>query len=217
MISPERLNSMQREWAQLLGSYGVAPADAYPPFDRLVAAYTESHRHYHTLEHLAEMFRVVGRLAGLCRDARAVRLAVWFHDAVYDSRAKDNEERSAALVADQLGPLGLPDGVHVRVADLVRRTAHLSGEGVASDPDVEVLLDADLAILGASEDRYRRYAEDVRREYAFVPEPDYRADRAAVLRHFLALPHIYRTKPLSEAGEAAARRNLAAELGRLTA
>jgi predicted metal-dependent HD superfamily phosphohydrolase len=215
MISPERLDSMQRDWAQLLGGYRVAPADAYPPFDRLVAAYTEPNRHYHTLEHLAEMFRVVGRLANLCRDLRAVRLAVWFHDAVYDPRAKDNEERSAALVTDWLGPLGLPGDVLTRAAGLVRATAHLSGDSSAADPDADVLLDADLAILGASEDRYRRYAEDIRREYAFVPEETYRAGRAAVLKHFLTLPRIYRTVPMAEAGEAAARRNLAAELGRL--
>jgi predicted metal-dependent HD superfamily phosphohydrolase len=214
MITPERLDSAQRDWAQLLGSYGVAPADAYPTFDRLVAAYLQPHRHYHTLEHLSEMFRVVGRLSGLCRDPRAVRLAVWFHDAVYDPRAKDNEERSAALATDWLGRLGLAGETAGRVADLVRATAHLSAEAV-TDRDDDVLLDADLAIFGASEERYLRYAADVRREYAFVPEDAYRAGRAAVLRHFQALPRIYRTASMWDVGEAAARRNLAAELARL--
>lgn len=215
MISHERLDAVQREWVRLLEVYGVHPADAYPPFDRLVAAYSEPHRHYHTLEHLDEMFRVVRRLENRCRDVGAVRLAVWFHDAVYDPSARDNEERSAALVTDLLGRLGIPGGVLDRVSGLIKITAHLSTEATVGDPDGDVLVDADLAILGASEERYRRYADDIRREYAFAPEVAYRVGRAAVLRRFLARPRIYRTPPMSDSGEAAARRNIEAELTRL--
>ncbi|HVL11359.1 MAG TPA: hypothetical protein VM529_02255, partial [Gemmata sp.] len=94
MISPERLDAMQGQWVRLLAPFGVAPAAAYPPFDALVAAYSAPGRHHHTLEHLAEMFRVAGRLAPQTDDPAAVQLAIWFHDAVYDPRAKDNEARS---------------------------------------------------------------------------------------------------------------------------
>jgi predicted metal-dependent HD superfamily phosphohydrolase len=203
MVSPERVDLMQRQWAGLLGGYGVAPADAYPVFDRLVAAYSEPHRHYHTLEHLAEMFRVVGRLGG----SAAVHLAVWFHDAVYDPRAKDNEARSADLAVRELTALGLP-------AEEVRRLVLATDHGKPSDigEPAAVLLDADLAILGASEARYRRYADDIRREYAWLPDDAYRTGRAGVLRHFLDMERIYRTDVMSGEGEAAARRNLRAEL-----
>jgi predicted metal-dependent HD superfamily phosphohydrolase len=216
MISPERLDLLQRQWAALLGSFDVPPADAYPPFDRLVAAYSEAHRHYHTLEHIAEALRVAGRLSGDRDDTRAVQLAVWFHDAVYDPRATDNEERSAQLVHVLLAPLGLSDELLSWVAALVRATAHLSDVTPPPDPETLVLLDADLAILGASEERYRRYAADVRREYADVPDPAYRAGRAAVLGRFLARPRIYHHPLLVAEGEEAARRNLRAELAVLT-
>jgi predicted metal-dependent HD superfamily phosphohydrolase len=212
MISPERMDLLQRQWVRLLEEYGVIPADAYPTFDRLVAAYSEPHRHYHTLEHLAEMFRVVGRLSGSCADPRAVQLAVWFHDAVYDPRADDNEERSAELVAEWLGPLGLPAELLARVAALVRATAHLTDPAGSPDQDTQVLLDADLAILGASEGRYRRYAADIRKEYAFVPEAIYRAGRAAVLKQFLARPNLYYHPLMVAEGEATARRNLQSEV-----
>jgi predicted metal-dependent HD superfamily phosphohydrolase len=143
-----------------------------------------------------------------------VQLAVWFHDAVYDPRSKDNEERSAGLVGEWLGPLGLPPETLAKVAALVRATAHFSG-GAASDPDAVALLDADLAILGASEARYRRYAADVRREFAFVPDDAYRTGRAAVLESFLRRDRIYRTDAMHAEGDGPARRNLAAELAEL--
>lgn len=215
MISAERLDLLQRQWVQLLEGLGVSPAGAYPPFDRLVAAYSEPHRHYHTIEHLAEMFRVVGRLSESCTDPRAVRLAVWFHDAVYDPRASDNEERSANLVAEWLGPLGLPADLLARVAALVQATAHLTDPAAAPGPDTQVLLDADLAILGAGEERYRRYAADIRKEYSFVPDATYRTGRAAVLERFLARPIIYHHPLMVAEGENAARRNLRAELDEL--
>jgi predicted metal-dependent HD superfamily phosphohydrolase len=212
MVSPERLDLMQRQWVRLVEEFGVSPADAYPPFDSLVVAYSEPHRYYHTLEHLAEMFRVVGRLAASCADPRAVQFAVWFHDAVYDPRAADNEERSAVLAAETLGELGIgPDAIE-RVAALVRATAHLSGSDPVADPDTIVLLDADLAILAASEPRYRRYAADIRKEYAFVGDDAYRAGRTAMLERFLARPRIYRHPVMIAEGEESARRNLNSEI-----
>jgi predicted metal-dependent HD superfamily phosphohydrolase len=208
MISPERVEALQGQWVRLVARWGVTPAAAYPVFDRLVAAHAEPHRHYHTLEHVAEVLRVAGRLGA----SPAVLLAVWFHDAVYDPRAADNEERSATLAAELLGGLGVP--AVERVADLIRATTHAAGP---ADAETAVLLDADLAILGAAEVRYRRYAADIRREYAHVPDDAYRHGRAAVLRAFLARERIYRTEVMFAEGEAAARRNLADELAGLAA
>jgi predicted metal-dependent HD superfamily phosphohydrolase len=206
---------MQANWVKLLGNFGIEPAAAYPPFDALVAAYSAPERHYHNLEHLGEMFRVVGRLAAHTDDPLAVQLAIWFHDVVYDPRAKDNEAHSAALAAEMLSPLGIPAATIDRVARLVNATAHLAPAEPTADRDTAVLLDADLAILGAAEERYRRYAADIRKEYAFVPDADYRKGRAAVLRLFLARPRIFVNQLLFEEGEARARANLAAELKEL--
>lgn len=216
MYPPERLDPLQRGWAKLLERYGVAPADAYPVFDVLVAAYSAPDRHHHDLEHVADMLRVVSRLVGLADDPAALQLAVWFHDAVYDPRAKDNEDRSAELAVDLLGPVGVPRADLDRVARLVRATAHLTGTEPAGDRETAVLLDADLAVLGAAPDRYRRYAEGIRAEYAWVPEPDYRAGRARVISHFLARPRLFRTDLMYAEGEVRARSNLGAELAALS-
>ncbi len=207
MVSPERLDGLQRGFARLMEGYGVEPARAYPVFDRLVAAYEEPHRHYHTLEHVAEVLRVVGRLGG----TSAVTLAVWFHDAVYDPRATDNEERSANLAAAELTALGIDAATVEKVSGLVRATAHLTGDPRAG-AQIRILLDADLAILGAAPTRYERYAADIRKEYAHVPDADFARGRLAILRRFLDRPAIYFDDRMDEA---AARENLTAECDRL--
>ena len=215
MVSPERLESMQKGWVRVLEKYRVAPADAYPVFDVLVAAYTSPDRHYHNLEHLAEVFKVVERLSGGVEDPNALHLAVWFHDAVYDSRAKDNERRSGDLAVDLLGPIGVPSSAIERIVNMIWATAHIADGHPPAGRDTQVLLDADLAILGASEVRYARYAADIRKEYAWVPEADYRKGRASVLERFLAAPRIYHTPIMFEEGEQQARRNLREELAQL--
>lgn len=216
MVSPERLESMQNAWIKLLERYKVPAEEAYPAFDVLVAAYTAPERHYHNLEHLTEMFRVAGRLALNTDDPSAVQLAIWFHDAVYDPRAKDNESRSGELAVDLLGPIGVPASTIERIVRLIRATAHLDSSDPPADRDTAVILDADLAILGAAPERYQRYAGDIRKEYAWVPEEDYRKGRAAVLSRFLARPRIYAHLIMFEEGEQQARANLAAELANLT-
>lgn len=210
MISPEKLDGLQRGWVHLLAGYAVEPTTAYPPFDRLVAAYSEPHRRYHTLEHLGEMFRVGSRLMRFANHANAVQLAVWFHDIVYDPTRSDNEARSADLATKELEALGLPSATVAAVQTLILATAHLL-DTTTSGADADVLHDADLAVLGASEARYARYAADIRAEYAHVPEADYRRGRSAVLERFLNQPRIYRTDLMFEEGEAAARRNLEQE------
>jgi predicted metal-dependent HD superfamily phosphohydrolase len=204
---------MQAGWVRLLARWSVPPATAYPVFDRLVDAHSEPHRHYHTLEHLGEVFRVAGKLSDAETDPAAIQLAIWFHDAVYDPRATDNEGRSAVLALEHLAPLGIPTETLSHVAAMIRATAH-AGRGEL-DADTAVLLDADLAILSAEQRRYARYAADVRKEYAWVPDEAYRAGRTEVLEGFLNRPRIYRTARMYAAAEEAARANLRAEIERL--
>jgi len=214
MVTPERVESLQTAWVRLLGGYGVGPAAAYPVFDRLVAAHAGPGRYYHTLEHVGEVLRVADRLARFAGDPPAVLLAAWFHDAVYDPTRRDNEVESRRVAADELTAVGLPPGVVAHVGDMILATVHGTADAPV-DSDTAVLLDADLAILAAAGPRYRRYAADIRAEYAHVPDDAYRTGRAAVLEHFLARPRVYRTDVMFADGEAAARQNLAAEIAAL--
>ena len=172
--------------------------------DELRTAYSSDSRGYHDTRHLAE---VLDRLDDLGCDSVVVRLAAWFHDAVYDA-APGDEERSA-LWAER----ALPSELAGEVARLVRVTA-------AHDPAVDdlagqQLCDADLAILAASSERYAEYTRDVRKEYAEVPDADFAAGRAAILADLLARPTLFHTDLARSLWEEPARANLAAELARL--
>ncbi len=194
-----------------------APADRDPdPYaDRLLAAWAEPQRQYHTTAHLADVLARIDVLAPHAADPAAVELAAWFHDAVYRPDRSENEERSAALAERALPELGIGAARTAEVARLVRLT--VTHDPAAGDTNGEVLCDADLAVLAGGPDAYAAYVAAVRAEYGFVPEGAFRAGRAAVLRQLLALPRLFRTPYGSAHWEAAARRNLAAELAGLSA
>jgi predicted metal-dependent HD superfamily phosphohydrolase len=212
-ISPERLELLQLGWAAQLTRFGVLPVDAYRPFDDLVARYQEPHRHYHNLEHIGEVLKVIGKLSDAAPDTSNLFLAAWYHDAVYDPRAKDNEQRSADLARTQLSALGLPGAMLDQVAAMILATAH--GD-VAIGGDASILVDADLAILAAEANRYRRYSEAIRAEYDWVDDAQYRSGRARVLEVFLNRERIYQTERMRAVAEEPARINLRAELASLT-
>ena len=163
--------------------------------DRLRERYAEPHRHYHTLEHIAHCLEEFDPRQAA--DPEAVELAIWFHDAIYDTRRHDNEERSAEWLLQEM-----PEAR--RAAGLILVTKHHR----ASTPDEALLVDVDLAILGQPEERFERYERQIREEYSWVPEPIFREKRAAILRGFLERPYIYGTEAFRAKYEAAARRNL---------
>jgi predicted metal-dependent HD superfamily phosphohydrolase len=180
----------------------------------LLARWSEPHRRYHTPDHLALMLRVIDEHAGLADDADAVRLAAWFHDAVYEVFGQDNEEQSARLAVQHLDALGFSPDRSGEVARLVRLTA---GHAVApGDRNGGLLADADLAILAADEADYARYAAAVRAEYAAVPDETFRPGRAAILRKLADLPDIFRVVPARAEWSARARANLEAEIRTLS-
>ncbi|MFG1708909.1 metal-dependent phosphohydrolase [Nonomuraea sp. M3C6] len=180
----------------------------------LVARWSEPHRRYHTLDHLAAVLAAAGLLADEADDLAAVRLAAWFHDAVYDGRPGWDEERSAQLAQARLPRCGVPSGRIAEVARLVRLTA--AHDTLApGDRNGAVLCDADLAVLGRS--GYDDYAARIRQEYAHVPDDLFRQGRAEVLRRLLAVPRLYRTRRARELWEGPARANMTAELAPFSA
>jgi predicted metal-dependent HD superfamily phosphohydrolase len=211
MVTPEKIDSMQRSWLNLVQPLHIDIGTVYAVFDQLVQAYTEPHRHYHTLEHIGEMLKISGKLGRGLPHPVELSLAVWYHDVVYDPRSKTNEEDSAAVAEQQLTLLGVEPYQRNIVMELILVTKHNAGM-TSPLAEVDVLLDADLAILGASEQRYARYAADIRKEYAWVPDDEYRVARRGVLEGFLKRPAIYRTPWLLTEGEARARANMLAEV-----
>ncbi len=207
------MRHLPEAWLRAAAAVGARGDVAQAGVD-LLGRYAERHRRYHDLAHLDDVLRHVDELAGHARDVGVVRLAAWFHDAVYDPTMPDNEERSAQLAESTLMQLRVEDGVVTEVARLVRGTTEHAPE--PGDLDAEVLCDADLAILASAPERYQVYVEAVRAEYEHVDDRAFARGRAVVLRRLLGRDPMFSTPAGRDRWEAAARANISAELARLS-
>ena len=183
-------------------------------FNRLNACWAEKHRHYHTAQHLRECMAHLDAAYVDANSPAEIRLALWFHDAFYDPRRKDNEARSAQWASDSVLQAGLDPALAASVHAMVMAT---QGHARAASRDLQLLLDIDLAILGAEPARFDESDVQVRAEYAHVPDAQFRQGRCKVLQGFLARPRLYGTPRFHDALDRQARDNLRRSLARLSA
>jgi predicted metal-dependent HD superfamily phosphohydrolase len=179
----------------------------------LLAKYQEPGRYYHTLQHLAECLQLFDEAAPLAQRPGEVVIALWFHDAVYDTRRSDNEAASGDWAEQVVRAASGPAETAGRIRDLILATRHAE---LPPPGDSALMVDIDLAILGAPEARFEEYETQIHREYEWVPEPVFRPTRARILQQFLERERIYSTAPFAARFEARARSNLLRALARLT-
>jgi predicted metal-dependent HD superfamily phosphohydrolase len=180
----------------------------------LVSRYSEPQRHYHNLRHLGECLAEFDSARKLAKAPVAVELAIWFHDAVYDPHAADNEERSAELAQQRITQAGGGAELGRAVAALVQATkTHDPG----LHPDAPLLVDVDLSILGQPKERFQEYEAQIHREYHWVPVEMFKVKRAEILKTFLARDRIYATDRFFVKYEQRARSNLRNSIRSLTA
>jgi len=200
-MTPQALHA---NWTAAWQALGVAaPDDALR--QELQRRYGEPQRHYHTMQHLGECLAWFDREQALAERPGEVALALWFHDAIYDVHAHDNEARSADWARQALQAAGASDASADRVHALVMATRH---DAVPEGRDAELLIDIDLSILGAERARFDEYERQVHAEYGFVPEEIRLPRRRAILQRFLDRPAIYATPRMHALLEARARENL---------
>ncbi|RTQ31907.1 N-methyl-D-aspartate receptor NMDAR2C subunit [Variovorax gossypii] len=200
-MTPEALHA---NWAAAWHALGVAsPGDAL--CDELQRRYAEPQRHYHTMQHLGECLAWFDHEKALAERPGEVALALWFHDAIYDVHAHDNEARSADWARRALLDAGVDTAAADRVHALVMATRH---DAVPQGRDAELLIDIDLSILGAERARFDEYERQVQAEYAFVPDEVRLPRRRAILQRFLDRKAIYATPRMHAQLEARARANL---------
>lgn len=205
--------SLASRWSALWADLRL-PIPPGADFAALLARYREPHRAYHTDQHLRECLEWLDELRTLARTPVAIELAIWYHDAIYRPGRSGNEQASADLAAADLLAAGAPGTLAAEVAALILRTTH---RAPPPPGDAALLVDIDLAILGAPAARYAEYESQVRIEYRWVPGFLFRRRRAALLRTFLARPRLYSTPVLFARLEEPARRNLADSIRALTA
>jgi predicted metal-dependent HD superfamily phosphohydrolase len=176
-----------------------------PLYRSLIERYSEPHRSYHTVQHLDECFARLDESSDRAVHAHEVELALWFHDAFYDTRSQDNEERSASWAEAAAVHVGVAAEAARRVRDLIMATTHDAAPATA---DAKLLVDVDLAILGAPAERFDEYERQVREEYSWVLSWLFRRKRREILLAFLARPHVFSTKYFRTTYETQARANL---------
>jgi len=190
-----------------------------PLIEALRARYCEPGRHYHSWEHIEALLRHYRRWEAHFHRPAPVLWALYWHDAIYDPQARDNEEQSAVLLEREAQGHQPADDIAFAATIVRATTAHkvpgsLSPEDAA---DTALFLDLDLSILGAPVHIYDRYETGIRKEYAFVPEPAFRAGRGAILKGFLARERLYLTDLAHAAWDASARANLTRAIAALEA
>lgn len=213
---PDAIAEARTDMLWALARLGAPDLDGPPRFEslwrELLAAWSEPHRAYHNLEHLRSCLAEWRQVRdGGPADAQLL-MALLFHDAIYDPKMADNEERSAEW-SDQAGvELGLPVAVREGISRMVLAT---KAHGSATDDATRRLLDIDLSVLGADPERFAAYDAGIRQEYLHVPDPVYRRVRAEVLQSFLDRQSIYLTESFRQRYEAQARHNLAEAIRQL--
>jgi predicted metal-dependent HD superfamily phosphohydrolase len=211
VIGNQSIDGLKARWrthVQMLGNFNADVVGR--TFDRLCASYSEPHRRYHTLAHLASLFDCLEKHGEEIGDAARVAFAAWYHDVVYDPRRQDNEAKSAERAMKELDDLGAESALRSHVVQLILATKNHAAGG--RDYDDDIFLDADFAILGAPETEYRDYVLNVRAEYAHLDDAAWKAGRSAFLKKTAAAPRIFRTGIFEGEYAEQARANIAWEL-----
>jgi predicted metal-dependent HD superfamily phosphohydrolase len=205
------MNPLRESWQRPCREIG-AHSEGLHTFDDLISRYSEPHRKYHSLQHLAECISWFESVTQFAHHPAEVEAALWFHDAIYDVHRHDNEELSASWAQASLLEAGVSPACASRVRRLVLATKHTA---LPVSPDEQLLVDIDLSILAAAEPRFAEYEQQIRAEYSFVPDNMFWPKRQAILRSFLDRTFIYSTEHFRSQLEERARANLQRALGRL--
>lgn len=206
------LQQLESEWRKDAARFSASEAPEI--FNNLIARHGEPQRHYHGASHLTALFDLLTKHAPNVGSGSPNRLAVWWHDAIYNPTAKDNEEQSAVLARDHLEKLGAPSDLIEDVAAIIIATKnHWVGPSLGEH---DLFLDADIAILGAPPAIYDGYTTAVRKEYAWASDEAFSAGRSAFLTNALTWPRLFRTDTFEAAYALQARANMKRELASLT-
>ena len=194
--------ALEKSWFELHQHYHFSEPQKI--LNKLIAAYSEKQRAYHTVQHLYECLTLFESVKPYLNDFYAVALALWFHDAVYNPQAKDNELKSAELF-EQYVTADLSDQTVIKIKQWILATQK---HATTDELDLQFLLDIDLSILAASPARFVEYEQQIQKEYVWVEPELYAVKRKEVLQHFYQTQPLYQTEYFQQNFELQAKQNL---------
>ncbi len=206
-----KFKGLQKRWYTLWERMGAngSGEDAY---NELVSLYGETQRAYHNFVHIAHVMREFDGARSFIENPEQIEVALWYHDAIYNTREKGNEEKSAELAEQRLGKAGIKPQFIDDVTTLILATKH---QAIPQTSDGKYLVDIDLSSLGKAEKEFNEYERDIRDEYSWVPEEEFRQGRRGILQGFLDRNSIYSTDHFRQRYQSQARRNLERSIAQL--
>ncbi len=204
---------LQDEWIKICAKYSNDTSLIRNIFEDIIKKYEEKHRHYHNTLHILNLFNHLQKIKHKVKDYDSFFFAIIFHDVIYSTSQKDNEQKSAEYACEKLVTLGFKN--IEKVEYLIVKTAKHTQVDPREDYDTQAFLDLDLSILGSSEDDYRKYAQSIRKEWKHVPSFLYKPGRKKVLQKFLEEKYLFRLPESREIYEEKARQNIEQELANL--
>lgn len=206
-----QIEQLYSRWNGLMKGHNKKPKIRNLVFEKLVANYSQKTRAYHNLTHLTDCFKEFDECEEFIECLDWLELGLFFHDAVYDTHAKNNEEKSIMLM-DELLLVHLPPYDLGRAGRIILATKH---DKIPEYNDEKLAVCIDLAIFGKNWPEYLKYSERIRKEYSWVEKSAYCSGRAKVLTSFLNREKIYPHKFFEDKYEKTARENLTSEIGLL--
>lgn len=207
-------SNLENSWNSIFDKFGANKNKSKEIFNNILEAYEAKDRHYHNLNHIKSLLEFIGDRKDQIKDYDALIIAAWFHDVVYNTRTRDNEEKSAVFAREALENLGIPEEIIKKAEGLIIATS--KHENPTGENDYSIFLDGDLAILGSDIATYDNYAKAIRQEYSWVSEEQYKQGRKQVLENFLKRERIYFTEETHGKFEARARENIMREITSLS-
>ncbi|MEK6482321.1 hypothetical protein WJR50_32580 [Catalinimonas sp. 4WD22] len=206
------MDNLRIIWHELSSKYSSNTKLVESLWEEIEKSYTDKKRHYHNLAHLAYMIGKAMECKDKLADLDTLLFSIFYHDIIYSTKRKDNEEKSAEVAQNRLTSLGVPTSKTAKCQQQILATKHHQDN---NDSDTNYLVDFDLAILGESLEKYHDYAKKIRKEYSMYPDFLYKKGRKKALQHFLAMEVIFKTAEFRNDYEQQARENLKIELQQL--
>jgi len=205
------IEKAHKRWIDLGNKYSQHLVDLEFIWAAIRKKHSQKNRYYHNLNHIWAMLRYSEDCRKELQDSDAIDFAIWFHDIVYKSTKKDNEERSANFAKKMLANLSIEQNRIDKIYQLIISTK--KHEIIySSDGDNAYLLDFDLSILGQPWEVYENYIQQIRKEYKIYPDLLYKPGRKKVLKSFLDRERLYFTDQYYHSYEEQARKNLEKEI-----
>ncbi|QTV05022.1 HD domain-containing protein [Faecalibacter bovis] len=204
--------NLQQEFSNLLAKYSDNKILEAEYWEEIEKAYSQKNRYYHNLSHLDNMIDELQNAKAEIYNWDSILFSIFYHDIIYKSTSKDNEEKSANIAANRLVKINVDA---TQIDQIYQQILATKSHSKSIDSDTNYLLDADLSILGKNWNQYEKYVNQIRKEYSIYPDLIYKPGRKKVLEHFLTFEEIYKTEYFKEKFEKQARENILKEINLL--